>query len=384
LRIVYGVHGYGRGHAMRTLAVLPELTSRHDVLIFAGGDAYDALAAHYQVFRIPTLRFHYTRRGRLSNWLTLKRNLPAVLDWWLRGPTLQMLETEIAGFGADVVVTDSEGYTHRAAQRLGIPRISFDHFGVLVYCKPAMSRWDSLRCRGNAFVYRTLFGEPDRVVVSSFFDAPAARKGVIVVGPVIRDEVQRVAPTTGDYVLVYLSNGAEEFIPQLERALTELDLPVRVYNAPRQGRVGQVEYKPIANIPFVEDLAGCRAVVATTGNQLLGEVVYFQKPILGMPIECLEQRLNAAQIERMGIGCCVPRKHMTADVIRTFLSREGEFRNAFTRRTQSAAEASVEAIERFAQELAGRRGKKHPTTPAKPGQCTAIENARNGDAVCSV
>ena len=36
LRIAYGVHGYGRGHSSRALAVLPELTKRHDVLVLAG------------------------------------------------------------------------------------------------------------------------------------------------------------------------------------------------------------------------------------------------------------------------------------------------------------------------------------------------------------
>ena len=37
---------------------------------------------------------------------------------------------------ADVVISDSEAWTHQAAQRLGIPRIGFDHIGVIAYCKP--------------------------------------------------------------------------------------------------------------------------------------------------------------------------------------------------------------------------------------------------------
>jgi UDP:flavonoid glycosyltransferase YjiC (YdhE family) len=39
MRIAHGVFGYGRGHATRAAAVLPELETRHEVRIFAGGDA---------------------------------------------------------------------------------------------------------------------------------------------------------------------------------------------------------------------------------------------------------------------------------------------------------------------------------------------------------
>jgi UDP:flavonoid glycosyltransferase YjiC (YdhE family) len=35
MRILYGVHGYGRGHAVRSLAVLSELRLRHEVLVLA-------------------------------------------------------------------------------------------------------------------------------------------------------------------------------------------------------------------------------------------------------------------------------------------------------------------------------------------------------------
>lgn len=43
LRIIYGVHGYGRGHAARAQAVLPELVRHYDVLVLAGDEALDAI-----------------------------------------------------------------------------------------------------------------------------------------------------------------------------------------------------------------------------------------------------------------------------------------------------------------------------------------------------
>ncbi|KKK91576.1 hypothetical protein LCGC14_2711580, partial [marine sediment metagenome] len=80
MRIAYGIHGYGRGHATRALAVLPELSARHELLILAGGDAFNALHEHYPVVRIPTFRYHLGKGGKISACRTLIRTAPKVMD----------------------------------------------------------------------------------------------------------------------------------------------------------------------------------------------------------------------------------------------------------------------------------------------------------------
>jgi len=40
MKIAYGIHGYGRGHSSRALAILPELARRHELLLLAGGDGH--------------------------------------------------------------------------------------------------------------------------------------------------------------------------------------------------------------------------------------------------------------------------------------------------------------------------------------------------------
>jgi len=55
MKIAYGVMGYGRGHAMRTSAVLPSLMQEHAITVYAGGDAYDVLSPLFPTVRIPTL-----------------------------------------------------------------------------------------------------------------------------------------------------------------------------------------------------------------------------------------------------------------------------------------------------------------------------------------
>jgi len=350
VKIAYGVHGYGRGHATRAQAVLPKLAQRHELLVLAGGDALGALSAHYPLLRVPCLEYAYGKRHRFSCRLTIQQNASAVLDFMLAGSTLKTVMQALKDFGADAVVSDSEAFTHRAAARLQIPRISFDHFGLLVYCRPEMSAGDRLICWGNALAYRSMFGNPDRAVVSSFFEAPARRPGVCVVGPVIRQEVRQTQPTRGEHLLAYFSKAEHEYTPQIEHALLKAGCPVRIYGPPPRSPVKNLDFRPVRNLPFIEDLATCRAVLGTTGNQLLGEVIYFGKPMLGIPIKCLEQRLNAAQLGRMGIGISAERNAITPELIQDFLSREDEYLGHHPK-VRDGSQQATEAIERFALDL---------------------------------
>ena len=355
MRIVYGVHGYGRGHAMRTLSVLPELARHHEVLVLAGGDALGSISESYPVTEIPTLGFFHANNGRISSLKTFTGNSPIMRDVIFQGAGHQRVERLIRDFDAEIVISDSEIYTHWVASRLHIPRITFDHFSILVYCKLGLPLMDSAIQSGLATGYKALYGRPERIIATAFFDAETVSKQVRVVGPSIRKEVRAVEPTSGEHLLVYLNRGKEEFTPQVEAALTAQNIPMRVYGAPRTGIVGHIEYKPIANQPFIEDLASCRAVLATAGNQLLGEVRYFGKPVLAMPQDCLEQRINAYQIEKLGQGVHVPRGKLTAETVRNFIEREDAFHSRIVRQTRDGATEAVEALETFIGELMGQQ-----------------------------
>ena len=354
MRITYGVFGYGRGHATRAAAVLPDLVCRHEVQILAGGDAYDALVAQYPVTRIPTLGYVYTRRGRCSEYLTLKRNFWHGMDILFGGPGLQAVLEAVRDFRPDVVISDAEPWTHRVACRLGIPRISFDHYGILVYCKPDIPWRDRLRSRRDTFIYSALMGQPDRVIVSSFYHAPPRRPGVCVVGPLLRDEVLRLRPARGTHLLVYFNKGEHQLTPPIESALRQLDLPVVVYGAGRQGNDGNLSFRPPSNLPFLEDMAACRAVLSTAGNQLVGEAMHLGKPLLVMPEDCVEQRLNAAYVERMGIGRQARAEELTAPMIREFLADEQTHLCGIRRHARDGRREALETIERCICELTGR------------------------------
>jgi uncharacterized protein (TIGR00661 family) len=349
MRIAYGVFGYGRGHTTRALAVLPELERRHQILLFASGMAYEMLSRHREVVEVPALSYRYVN-GHMATLHTLAHNAGRVLDVLLGGRALDAVMARMRAFRPDVAICDVDPWTHRAAARLGIPRISFDHYGILAHCRPPVPLRDRLRLARDVAAYRALTRGADRVVVSSFYDAPARRPDVTCVGTLLRDAVHQVSASRGERLLAYFNQPAL-FTPRVEEALADCGAPVLVYGTARSGHAGALEFRPPSERGFLEELARCRAIVGTAGNQLVGEALHFGKPMLVMPEDSVEQRLNAAAIERCGIGRRLDHRRLNAATVRAFLDEDERFADRTRWHARDGRAEAVAALERFAGEL---------------------------------
>jgi uncharacterized protein (TIGR00661 family) len=356
LRIAYAVHGYGRGHATRSMAMLGELAKRHEVRVLAGGDAYATMAGSLPVVRIPTLGFAYGRdTGARSNWATLRHNAGAVLDLCCRGALFEMVSAALREFGPDVLISDAEALSLRVAQRLGIPRIGFDHIGILAHCRPSIDPADRLEALFDAFVYSALMGRADRVLVSSFYPAPPRSSEVRVVPTLARRSVREATASDGEHLLLYLNQGHHQFDERLRRIFTELGRPVRVYGTPLRGRDGCLHFMPAGDASFVDDLASCQAVVSTAGNQLVGEAMLLGKPMLVMPERCVEQRMNARAVVELGIGLRVEPRAFGIGHLRELLARRTAFAARMRELHRDGLSDAVTTIEKFIAELVAVR-----------------------------
>ncbi|MGA3124365.1 MAG: glycosyltransferase family protein [Polyangiaceae bacterium] len=355
MRIVYGIFGYGRGHATRAEAVLSEIRQRHDVLILVGGDAHEALCSRFPVERIPSLGYVYGARGERSVRLTFQRNFRKVADLVFGGETFRNVVRRVRDFKPDVAICDADPWTHRAAAALGVPRIGFDHFGIMAWCRPPIAWRDTVQVFRDVFAYRALNGRPQRVVVSSFFDPESPGPGVRVVGPLLRDEVRRATARPGDHVLVYFNQSEHQLTPRVMEELRALRLPVVIYGKRHRGTDANLVYKRVGDPAFLDDLASCRAVLSTAGNQLVGETMHLGKPILVAPENTPEQRMNALAVERLGVGARIDRSSFTAGAIRRFLAEERRFAERARTLRRDGREASIAALETFARELGGAR-----------------------------
>ena len=371
MRIAYGVMGYGRGHAMRTLSVLPALMQRHEVTVFTAGDAHPVLSTQAPTVRIPMIGYRYNDRGGHSLLRNFAGNLPPMADLLLRGPGMEQVEREFRDRRIDLVISDSEAWTHRAAQRLGIPRISFDHVGILAYCKPHFppDLWH-LGMR-DAVGYRAAMGVPERILISSFYEAEPKYPGVRIVGPMLRDEVLRAKPARGDFLLAYFNKGEHQYLPHIDRALRLLDIPVVIYGTPHRGKVENLDFRAPSNEWFVHDLAQCRAVLSTAGNQTIGEAIHLGKPILAVPEDAFEQRLNAHLIERMGVGMKASLRGLTPSDVDRFLANEDFYRSNMQGRVRDGRSEAVATLEHFIAELMHGR----PAKAARPARRRSLAGA---------
>lgn len=351
MKIAYGVMGYGRGHATRTAAVLPALQRQHDITVFAGGDAYEVLAPQFPTVRIPVIGYRYNARGSHSLPRTLAENLAPLGDLLFGGAGSVLVEREFRERGIQLVISDSEAWCHRAAQKLNLPRISFDHVGIIAYCKPHFPPDLWLAGRRDAWGYRSVMGVPERILLSSFYPAEPMFPNTQIVGPMLRDEVLRARSESGDSLLCYFNKGEHQYLPHVDRALRLLDCPVVIYGTPYRGQVDNLDFRAPSNDGFVHDLAHCRAVLSTAGNQTIGEAIHLGKPILAVPEDAFEQRLNAHMVETMGAGQRADLRQLTPSDVDRFMGNLGWYRSNMRGHTGDGRAEAIMTLHRYIGEL---------------------------------
>lgn len=378
MRIAYGVMGYGRGHASRVRAVLPSLVREHDVTVFAGGDAYDMLAPDYDTVRIPMLGYAYGRAGHASFSATLGANARLTSELVLGGASVQALMQDFRARGVEIAISDSEAWTHQAARRLLIPRISFDHVGIIAWCAPHFPAELAWRGRRDGWGYRKLMGQPERVLISSFYPAVPLAASTRVVGPILRPEVLAQPASAGDYLLAYFNRGNLQYTPRIEQALTNLDLPVVVYGTPFAAARENLDFRPIHPTAFLRDLAGCRAVIATAGNQLIGEALHFRKPVLALPERVFEQQLNAWIVDRLGIGRAGTLADLSTDAIELFLADSAACAARMADMAGDGREAAIATLRQFIEELRPAARAPVPPPAALTQSIASVRQPGNG------
>jgi len=350
--LYYSVMGEGRGHAARARAMVERLRDRHRVVLFTSHDAFAFLRKEYagdrevEVREIPGLVFHYTEGG-LDNLKTVREGLGF---WFSMGRYTKRLERTMREERPDLVITDFEPLVPRAARRVGVPVLSFDHqhFMKTYDLSPLpgeLRRW-AWRMSWSIWAFGI---RQDRTVVTAFYKPPLkeGHEDVVQVGPILRRSVAQREPRRGEHVLSYFRRATPQSV--LDR-LAELPTPVRVYGLGERPPQGSLTFCAIDEQRFVDDLADCDAVIAAAGNQLLGEAITFGKPVLALPERVhYEQRINAFYIERMGVGEQRLLEQVSGDDITGFLDRRETYRRRLAE--ENPCEDGCPVVERVIEEM---------------------------------
>lgn len=345
MRIAYGIMGYGRGHAMRSSVILRHLCQRHEVRVYAGPDAHAVLKDDFESTPIPCIHYRYGAHGRIDPWMTVRRNVRPSLDLLFGGQGTRAIARDWDAFRPEVVISDSEAWSHQLARARRIPRISLDHVGIMAYCKPEFPGEDLLLGQRDRLGYLAMMGVPEFAIVSSFYPAPARYPNVRVVGPILRDLVYAATPHQGEHLLAYFNKGEYQFSPGLEQALRACGRPVIVYGAGRQGQDENLLFKAPSQKGFVADMASATGVITTAGHQTASECLWLGKPMLLLPEDAVEQRLNAHMVKKMGIGDRASLTDLTGYDIERFLQRLPEFAAAMQPHRRDGRRDALIALE---------------------------------------
>lgn len=134
-------------------------------------------------------------------------------------------------------------------------------------------------------------------------DVPSRR--LVIVPPLLREEIAKLHPEKGDYIHGYLLNSG--FAEEVE-AYHHLhpELPLRFFWDKKQAEPethidDTLSFYRIDDEKFLEGLAGCKAYATTAGFESICEALYLGKPVMMVPAH-IEQDCNAFDAVRAGAG----------------------------------------------------------------------------------
>lgn len=330
--IFYSMAGEGRGHATRVHAIVEDLRRRHRVVLFAPGQAYSLLEPLYRgsevdVRPIEGLTFRYRADGSVDYFQTIRESFKMLKGFRRR---IQKLREQIELEQPDLILTDFEPFLPRAAERAGVPYISIDHQHFLTtFSLRGMPLFQQVQSFLMGLAVQLFHLRQNLTVVSAFFRPPlrmGAGRKVRQVGVLLGQDVLDQNPVDEGFLLVYLRRGTPR---RVFRALANCGVPARIYGPGKVGVEGSLTFLPVDRGAFVSDLARCRALVSTAGNQVVGEALHLGKPVLALPeLGNWEQGMNGFFVERMGVGRCASMRTLRSALIRKFLSDLETYRRA--------------------------------------------------------
>lgn len=317
----------------------------HEILFLCGGTAHEVLSSRLRdVVEIPSLK-QVVRGNQLCVRQTLVQNAHLIFN---KPRIVDEVADILSGFRPDLVITDFEAFAPMAANRLGIPILSFNHQEIVTRTRYSLP----LRYQAHALLTRATIRlvaprNPAHTLLTSFyFPVLKDPSNTTLVRPIIRPAITRLVPRDEGHVLVYFNQtSGSEFVLD---ALRHIDAQFVVYNfAEPDGRsYRNIRFKDASVDEFLDDLAGCTAVLSTAGFTLTSEALYLGKPIMVVPNKGIfEQTLNALFLVKDGLGAAVCNRPLRTSDVSGFLDRRAHYAENIRDRGGSGNDDAVHCIE---------------------------------------
>lgn len=338
MKLFYGIAGEGLGHAIRCMSILERL--EEEVHVFTWGDALEFFHKEgypylHEIAGVPWGR-------NKNNQITIHHNLINLAKFgWNYASSLKYVSDLAKKLKPNLFVTDFEPIIPRVADKLSMHCISIDNQHKFSRCRTADLPL-KLRLYANLMGVFTEYFVPnvEHSLVSTFYHNAinVEKEHTSLTNCFFRKAFEQYKPENGDYLLVYYKKSCGE---KLLDILSRFDYPVKVFNAP--ARKYKFEYYDLKNEEFIIALAGCKALFAGAGNQLLGEALYYNKPMFVIPEPNQpEQEINGRYVQYMDWGESCSLNDLNEDRIESFLNK-----SYYSERCSNGVYEAIECIRKY-------------------------------------
>lgn len=314
MKFLFIVQGEGRGHFTQALT-LEEMLRRngHEVVeVLVGKSSSRTLPGFFNrniqapVKRFLSPNFLPTADNKRAN---LKKSLIynlIHLPEYFR--SMCYINRRIRETGAEVVINFYElltGLTY-AVFRPSVPYVCIGHQYLFLHREFEFPKKSAIQLAMLRFFTRmTSLGATKRLALSFRKMPQDTENNIIVVPPLLRQEVTAVRPEAGRYVHGYMVNfGFADGVKAFHAAYPEVPLHF-FWDKADSGEVTCVDetlsFHQIDDVKFLNYMAGCRAYASTAGFESICEAMYLGKPVLMVPAH-IEQDCNAYDAVRAGAG----------------------------------------------------------------------------------
>lgn len=348
-KILYSVCGEGMGHAIRSAVIIKHLLKENEVVIFAGGRAFEYLSKKFDnVYYIEVFNTIYNenRAEYTSTFFSVIKDLPKSLKY-----NFKLLYNITRAFRPNIIVSDFENFSNYLSKLLGIPLISLDNIHVITKCKLELpERYLSERIAAEG-VIRLYITRPKKYLITTFFYPEIKNKRkVSLFPPVLRDEILNLKPVNKEHVLVYQTSNSNS---KLISTLKTINEDFIIYGFDIEKEEGNLHFKKFNEDRFFKDFESCKAVISNGGFTLMGEAIYLGKPVFCIPVKKQpEQTINALYLEKLGYGEF--QESVTKENFEGFLSNLDTYRSSISsfkhEGNQGILDALDEAIEKYSRD----------------------------------
>lgn len=283
MRILYAIQGTGNGHIARSIQLIDKLKEHSKVDILVSG-LHNEISIPYPIKYCPKgMGFIFGKSGGIDYTQTYKKN--SIFRFFREVKSLPISKYNL-------VISDFEPVSVRAARRCGIPTLGISNQAALFHQKLLKPSHGGALCQLLMKHYA-----PCDANIGLHYEST----GKWTETPIIRNEIREGIIKNEGFGVVYLPAHSDEAIVSFLQHFPQRDWFVFSKRAKHDSKFGNITIQPVNVEKFNSSILSCDTVITAAGFGTTTEVLHLGKKLCVIPMKKqLEQTFNAKTLESLG------------------------------------------------------------------------------------